>query len=221
MYGKCGAVALAVVLCSVAQAQASLIGNSINSLNYVAPVQPNPVPQATPQIELPSLTSNYPFSIGAAGLYFLTGGADSPIFVGGTQIVIGSNLAAPYCSTGSLPCPDSFNGFKFVFSSGVNITNIAIDAVTPSNSPWRNAVITTGQSGAEVDVNLNAVSSPALPTTILGDGSNRTQLLNELSSTLVLDLTFAGTTPVPEPATLSLFGAGLLGLAVVRRRRRG
>jgi hypothetical protein len=211
-----GAIVLAVALSGAGQAQAGLIGNSINSLNYYTPsIAPG---NATAQVELTSLTSSYPFSIGAAGLYFLTAGADSPIHVGDTQIVIGSNLAAPYCTTS--PCVDLFNGFVFVFSSGVNITHVSIDAVTPSNSPWRNAAISL-VSGTEIDVDLNAVISPALPTIIQGDGSNRTDLLNELSSTLVLDLSFNGSggSTVPEPTALSLFGAGLLGLAALRRWR--
>jgi hypothetical protein len=137
MNSRWGAIVLTVALSGAGQAHAGLVGNSINSLNYYMPSIASGI--ATPQIELTSQTSNYPFSIGASGLYFLTGGADSPIHVGDTQIVIGRNLAAPYCTTS--PCVDGFDGFVFVFSSGVNITNVSIDGVTPSNSPWRNAAI--------------------------------------------------------------------------------
>lgn len=48
----------------------------------------------------------------------------------------------------------------------------------------------------------------------IGDGGSMWQSKNGISN-----ITLFGTTPVPEPATMLLFGSGLIGLAAVGRKR--
>jgi hypothetical protein len=48
-----------------------------------------------------------------------------------TRIVLTDETNLPYCSTGDVPCQDSFTGFEFKFSAGVDITGVSVD---PSSS---------------------------------------------------------------------------------------
>lgn len=68
---------------------------------------------------------------------------------------------------------------------------------TPTNDPFRYASIIWGGPGA-----------------LIADGDN------EINGVLGLDREFNPVNPIPEPATLAVFGIGLLGLGIARRKRR-
>ena len=74
-----------------------------------------------------------PAPIGVGGVDFVEGAFDlSTIHVGDTSIAI-TNLAPsiePFCSGASPPCGDSFTGFEFQFSSGVDIAGVTVDPVS-------------------------------------------------------------------------------------------
>jgi hypothetical protein len=88
-----------------------------------------------------------------------------------------------------------FNGFVFNFAGAPNIIGVTLDAssnFTPTAFSYTNN---------SIDLNLSANS---VTTTSLA----------------ALDVTFARTTSVPEPLTMSLFGTGLAGATVARRRKK-
>src|ERR1700722_355799 len=74
-----------------------------------------------------------PAPIGATGVHFVEGVQDqSTIDVGAGQIVITNRAPAgvPFCTTSTSPCPDSFTGFQFLFSAGVDITAVSVDSAS-------------------------------------------------------------------------------------------
>jgi hypothetical protein len=148
-------------------------------------------------------------AIGLGGADFAQGVEDGvTIAVGTTQITMTNQLPSsmPFCSGPSSPCTDSFTGFEFLFSSGVDIIGVAVDpasaAVFPPNT-------TPPHDG------LQLLSPTDILLDVTGDAPN-------IGDELVLDLSFPSTSSVPEPTSLTLLIAGILGCwaAGLRGKRR-
>jgi PEP-CTERM motif len=124
---------------------------------------------------------------------FLQGAnSGTTISVGDTQIVMTNDLSNPFCTTG-LPCGDVFTGFRFIFSSGVDITGVSVD---PSSAADFQPSGTGLQLLSPTDIIVNLVGeAPAV-----GDK-------------LILDLAFGTVTPgVPEPSTWAMLLIGFAGI---------
>jgi hypothetical protein len=197
MKSKLGAVLSATCLaCLISQqAQADLIGNGTNTVSALFYLGASAVPVVTSstapftnpapsEIEGPQGPTNPP-TIPAS---FAEGAnSGSTISVGGTQITITNLLAnSPFCSTPTVACSDVFTGFGFIFSSGVDITGVAVD---PASSPAF-LPIAGGLTFGPQDIFVNVVGdNPAV------------------NDKLILDVT-TGAASVPGP----IAGAGLPGL---------
>ena len=119
--------------------------------------------------------------------------------ISANTITMVNNFAGPFCSTGSLPCDDVFSGFVFTFSGGLPITNVTVDS---------------GSSADFLPVSLK-FNATSIVVNLAGDSP-------ALDSTLVLDVTTNGNTPViPEPSTWALMLLGFAGLGFAGWRRKG
>jgi PEP-CTERM motif len=132
---------------------------------------------------------------------FLEGNlSGSTISVGDTQIVITNMLTgAPFCST-SVPCPDVFTGFQFLFSSGVDITNVTVDKTSAADF----LPVAGGLTFTPTAIYVN----------VAGDepGAGDKLILNVT--------TFTPTPVVPEPSTWALMLLGFAGLGIAGYRRK-
>jgi len=110
------------------------------------------------------------------------------------------------------PACSVFVGSPFILAptaTGTSITlsvaGTAVDA-TSSNSPWIGAFTTqiAGQTPLQI---RNTVCGPGAGCTGVGGGT--------INSTYSFD----GVAAIPEPVTIAMFGAGLIGLAGLKRRQ--
>ena len=129
----------------------------------------------------------------------------------GTQI-FSTTVAATRTPNLTGPIFGDYEGFDYEIS-GLSLTLgpglyyfSLLNDVSGALSTWDEAV-GTGQTIAG-----RWQESDGLPV----DGSTPFHASEDLVFQLVAD----GSTSIPEPATLALFGAGLAGLAVIRRRRK-
>jgi len=199
-----GIAAAALFMLASVAAQAGLTTNPPNTVNALFFLGAHiPADQETEDFGNPPQKG--PAPIGAAGVNFVQGVADgATIFVGDTQIVITNLLALPFCTVTTTPCPDSFTGFEFQFSSGVDVTGAKVDAASAGDFL---PVTGLGHNG------LQLLSPTDLLVDVTGDAP-------KIGDELVLDLTFPVPAPVPEPGSLALFAGGLAGIALARRRLR-
>jgi hypothetical protein len=157
-----------------------------------------------------SVTFHSPDPVSLANsVNYVTQGADdgSTIVVGDTSITITNLLALTFCSDGSSvgsACTDRIDGFNFQFS-GENILGATID-------PTSSAGFTPATFGTHTGVDLIDANNLLIDLT----GANPA-----INDTLTIDLTFTSSQPpppVPEPASLGLFGVALGGIVATRRR---
>jgi len=192
--------AVALLLAQAApSAHAGLIGNGTNTVSalfFLGTAVPSPPYTNPPPTEIEGGGSTLipaQFPIGVAD--------EATIDVGDTTITITNQAAVPFCSTATVPCPDVFTGFAFSFSAGVDITGVSVDPASAAN------FLPAGVSPLELltptDIIVNLV------------GENPT-----VGAQLILDVTTAVPSPVPEPPTITLFAIGLSAMLIGRRKRR-
>jgi hypothetical protein len=138
-------------------------------------------------------------------------GADdgSTIVIGDTSITITNVLASTFCGDGTSvgsACSDQIDGFKFQFTN----ENILGATVDPASS--------AGFTPATFDTHtgLDLIDGNDLLIDLTGADP-------AVNGTLTIDLTFTENQPpppLPEPASLGMFGVALGGIVATRRRRR-
>ena len=182
---------------------AGLIGNTV-SADYWFPSASVPPPTCddTTNPNCENLTDSMGNTTPTIPANFKQGVTDgATISVGDTQIVI-TNLFSgiPFCSVTVGSCPDVFNGFAFVFSSGADITKVTVD---PSSAP---------------DFLPIAGGLTFTSTAIFVNVAGRSP---DTDQQLILDVTAGSAPVVPEPSTWAMMLLGFAGLGFVGYRRRG
>jgi hypothetical protein len=210
-----GAATLALLMQISPPVWAGLVSNnnSVAALFYIGAsavpvVTSSMAPYTTPA---PSEIEDYVNSMGMTTntppptipAHFVEGAIDeSTMDVGDTTITI-TNLASPpmpFCSVSTTPCPDVFTGFGFVFFGNVDITGVTVG----SGSSADFLPIAGGLTFGTTDIFVN----------VAGDNP-------ATNDQLILDVTTGTvTTPIPEPASVTLLAVGLAGAWLLRPRRK-
>ena len=128
-------------------------------------------------------------------------------------------LAAGTASASTVPDALSLGSLTSVLPAGSNASSGLFSPLsfTAANTPYNDGhismAVTFDAAGTAADAGLNVAGGDSLHTTGY-DNTPATVTLVASNSTLV-----AGSNAVPEPASMALLAAGLLGLVVVRARR--
>jgi hypothetical protein len=200
------AAALALLLQASPPAHAGLIGNGTNTVSATsflgaasAPVPP--YPNTIDYVNSMGMTTNTPPP--TIPVTFLEDAlSETTIAVGDTQITITNNAPSgtPFCP-GVSPCNNTFAGFGFTFSSGVNVTGVSVD---PASAPDFLPNTTSPHLGLQL----------LSPTDILVDVTGDAPATNDQ---LILDVSTAPAASVLEPASWALVLIGLIGVWTIER----
>lgn len=130
----------------------------------------------------------------------------------------GSGPLAPFNGSIVAQSPvKATNGTLFTFSSGFGSFSGLVAAAT-ATGPLTNRVVKFDATGIFTPVGALAASYAAGPMTVTFSATQTGGTGAAVSASYTLAWT-TRTSDVPEPATLALLGAGLLGLGVLHRRR--
>jgi hypothetical protein len=205
-----GAVALAALIQVSPAARAGLIGNGTNTVSaasFLGAPLPAPVPPYPNTIDyvnsMGMITDTPPPTIPVT--FMGDALTETTIRVGDTQITITNNApsGSAFC-LGAPPCNNTFAGFGFTFSSGVDITGVSVDPASAAD--FR-------PNTTSPHVGLQLLSSTDILVDVTGEAPN-------MGDELILDVMTTGTTPtpIPEPASFALLAGGLVGLLAIKRR---
>jgi PEP-CTERM motif len=204
-----GAVAVALLIQVSPSARAGLIGNGTNTVSVTSflgaplPAPPPPYPNTIDYVNSMGMTTDTPPP--TIPVNFLEDAlTETTIAVGDTQITITNNApsGSAFC-LGAPPCPNTFAGFGFTFSNGVDITGVKVD-------PASAADFLPNTTSPHMGLQLLS------PTDIIVDVTGDAPATNDQ---LILDVTTGAPVPsVPEPPSLSLLAIGLVGLLAIKRR---
>ncbi|WP_439578655.1 PEP-CTERM sorting domain-containing protein [Elioraea sp.] len=156
----------------------------------------------------------------------------SPTELGALGVGVNSVTGSISCSGRGCGSGDPVDSFRVQLAAGLAITDISITVTGFTATGGVEGGIGAIGSLDAATGNFDLVFSGDLgPTSVFagaaagpGDLTLATGLrafvTGEMSYNYVIAITVASIAqPIPEPATLALFGAGLLGLAITRRRR--
>ncbi len=182
---------LAPLLAVTPKAHAGLIGSSVTVTGDLCPSTPPTGPTGCVAFGGPET-----HTIASGGTNFTLLSGNGFATVNDNQLIWNATTAVSYAA-------GTFNGLEFQISGAPAVTSVSVDPATnlgPATNNYAAGFLLLG--GNTVWLDLNGLSASAGEQTIL-------------------DLNFGSTSPTntPEPLTLSLFGAGLLGLGLGRRRQ--